>query len=30
MSDEKPSKGMILAGGARFYELQKRKRPEKH
>ena len=25
MSDEKPSKGMILAGGVRFYELQKKK-----
>lgn len=30
MSDEKPSKGMILAGGVRFYELQKKKKPEKH
>lgn len=25
MSDEKPSKGMILAGGVRFYELQKKR-----
>ena len=24
MSDEKPSRGMILAGGVRFYELQKK------
>ena len=25
MSNEKPSKGMILAGGVRFYELQKKR-----
>lgn len=30
MSDEKPSKGMILAGGVRFYELQKKKRSLKN